>query len=98
MAYRKTWDEKVYAPFKPVVEEAMMLEVGAKFSFSAKPLSTKMAEQRIREYLRFMNEKNPDIDYTRMFIIRPLSGEVEIERRYPIDGVNVEIHRGGLNV
>ena len=60
MAYRKTYDEAVYRPFKPVIDKAMMLDVGEAFTFSAKPLSAKMAEQRIREYLRFMNEKNPD--------------------------------------
>ena len=97
MAYRKTYDEAVYRPFKPVVEKAMMLDVGESFTFSAKPLSAKMAEQRIREYLRFMKEKNPDIDYARMFIVRPLAGveQVEIERRFPIDGITVEIHEGG---
>jgi len=93
VAYRKTYDERVYDPFKPVIEKAMMLDVGKTFTFSAKPLSAKMAEQRIREYLRFMNEKNPDVDYVRMFIVRPLAGtgQVEIERRYPIDGLNIEI-------
>jgi hypothetical protein len=93
MAYRKTWDEKVYRPFKEVIDRAMLLNVGDKFEFEAKPYSAKMAEQRIREYLRFMNDKDPDVDYVRMFIVRPLAGlgRVEIERRFPIDGVNIEI-------
>lgn len=93
MGYRKNWDEKTYVPFKKVIDRALMLNVGEKLTFEAKPLSAKMAEQRVREYLRFMNEKDSTVDYVRMFIVRPLAGidRVEIERRYPIEGVNVEI-------
>ena len=70
-----------------------MMNVGDKFTFKAEPYSAKMAEQRVREYLRFMKRKDESIDYPRMFIVRPLggTGEVEIERRFPMEGVEVEI-------
>lgn len=96
MSYRKDFDETVHGPFRLVIEKALMLEVGETLQYSADSVSVKMAEQRLREYLRFMKEKDPTTDFPKMFIIRPLFGldRVEIERRYPKEGILVNIVPG----